>query len=157
MLSCARFFATPWTAAHQAPVSMRFSRQGYWSGLPFPSPRKLLDPGIKAGSPTLQADSLLTELQGKPYRLSNPFYWITLLFFHQDHSSIRTWGIPWTEQPCGLQFMGSQRAGYNWATNIFTFSNQMVSECISRYYFTFKIILDRSLTASFHMDLKISL
>ena len=54
------------TAAHQAPLSMRFSRQGYWSGLPFPSPGDLPNPGIEPGSPALQADSLLTELQGKP-------------------------------------------------------------------------------------------
>ena len=46
--------------------SMRFSREGYWSGLPFPSPGDLPDPGIKPGSSALQADSLLTELQGKP-------------------------------------------------------------------------------------------
>ena len=65
-LSHARLFATPWTAAHQAPLFMRFSRQGYWSGLPFPSPGDLPNPGIKLGSPTLQADSLPTELQGKP-------------------------------------------------------------------------------------------
>ena len=58
--------ATPWTATHQAPVSMRFSRQGYWSGLPFPSPGYLPNPGIEPGSPALQTDSLLTELQGKP-------------------------------------------------------------------------------------------
>ena len=45
---------------------MRFSRQGYWSGLPFPSPGDLPDPGIEPGSPALQPDSLLTELQGKP-------------------------------------------------------------------------------------------
>ena len=56
--------ATLCTAVHQAPVSMRFSRQGYWSGLPFPSPEDLPNPGIKPGSPVLQADSLLTELQG---------------------------------------------------------------------------------------------
>ena len=55
---------TPWTAAHQAPLSI-FSRQGYWSGLPFPSSGDLPDPGIKPGSPALQVDSLLTELQGK--------------------------------------------------------------------------------------------
>ena len=54
--------ATPWTVAHQAPLSMGFSRQEYWSGLPFPSPGDLLDPGIKPRSPALQADSLLTEL-----------------------------------------------------------------------------------------------
>ena len=57
--------ATPWTAAHQAPLSMGFSRQGYWSGLPFPSPGDLPNPGIEPWSLALQADSLLTELQGK--------------------------------------------------------------------------------------------
>ena len=47
---------TPWTVACQAPLSMRFSRQEYWSGLPFPSPGDLPDPGIEPGSPTLQAE-----------------------------------------------------------------------------------------------------
>ena len=50
----------PRTAAHQTPLSMRFSRQGYWSGLPFPSPGDLPNPGIKPGSPALQADSFLS-------------------------------------------------------------------------------------------------
>ena len=50
-------------------MSMRFSRQGYWSGLPFPSPGNLPNPGIEPGSPVLQADCLPTELQGKPYVL----------------------------------------------------------------------------------------
>ena len=45
--------ATPWTVAHQAPLSMEFSRQEYWSGLPCPSPGDLPDPGIKPGSPSL--------------------------------------------------------------------------------------------------------
>ena len=57
--------ATPWTVAHQAPLSMGFSRQEYWSGLPFPSPGDLPDPGIKPSSPALQADSLPNELRGK--------------------------------------------------------------------------------------------
>ena len=57
-LSHARLFATPWTVPNQAPPSMGFSRQEYWSGLPFPSPRDLPDPGIKPRSPTLQADAL---------------------------------------------------------------------------------------------------
>ena len=57
---------TPWTVACQAPPSMRFSRQEYWSGLPFPSPGGLPDPGIEPRSPALQADSFPTELQGKP-------------------------------------------------------------------------------------------
>ena len=54
--------AIPWTAACQAPLSMGFSRQEYWSGLPFPSPGDLSDPEIEPGSPALQADSLPTEL-----------------------------------------------------------------------------------------------
>ena len=52
----------PWTVACQAPLSMGFSRQEYWSGLPFPPPGDLPDPGIEPGSPALQAESLLTEL-----------------------------------------------------------------------------------------------
>ena len=57
---------TSWTTARQAPLSMGFSRQEYWSGLPFPSPGDLPNPGIELRSPALQADSLWTELQGKP-------------------------------------------------------------------------------------------
>ena len=53
--------ATPWTAAHQAPPSMGFSRQEYWSGVPLPSPGDLLDPGIEHASPSLQADTLPSE------------------------------------------------------------------------------------------------
>ena len=59
-------YATPWTVVHQAPLSMEFSGQEYWSGLPFPSPGDLPDPGIKLRSPALQADSLPSELPGKP-------------------------------------------------------------------------------------------
>ena len=55
---------TPWTVAHQAPLSLGLSRQEYWSRLPFPSPGDLPDPEIEPGSPALQADSLLTELPG---------------------------------------------------------------------------------------------
>ena len=72
-LSCVPLFATPWTVAHQAPLSMGFSRQEYWSGLPFPSPGDLRDPGIELGSSTLQADSLPAEPPGNPivwYRCS---------------------------------------------------------------------------------------
>ena len=54
--------ATQWTVARQAPQSMEFSRQGYWSGLPFLSPGDLPNPGIEPRSPALQADSLPTEL-----------------------------------------------------------------------------------------------
>ena len=57
---------TPWTVACQAPLSMAFSRQEYWSGLPFPSPGDLSDPGIEPGSPTLKTDYLQSEPPGKP-------------------------------------------------------------------------------------------
>ena len=56
---------TPWTVACQAPLSMGFSRQEYWSGLLFPSSGDLPNPGIKPRTPTLQSDSLATELPGK--------------------------------------------------------------------------------------------
>ena len=56
----------PWTAAHQAPLSVGFSRQEYWSGLPFPSPGDLPNPGIEHQSPALQADALPSEPPGKP-------------------------------------------------------------------------------------------
>ena len=52
--------------AHQALLSMGFSKQGYWSGLPFPSPGDLPDPGIEPGSPALEADALTSEPPGKP-------------------------------------------------------------------------------------------
>ena len=57
---------TPWTVAHQAPLAVEFSRQEHWSGLPCPPSGGLSDPGIKPWSPALQADSLPSELQGKP-------------------------------------------------------------------------------------------
>ena len=55
---------TPWTVAHRSPLFMGFSRQEYWSGLPFPSPGDLPDPGMDPGSPALQVDSLPSEPQG---------------------------------------------------------------------------------------------
>ena len=66
VLSRVRFFATLWTVAHQAPLAMGFSRQEYWSGLPFPSPGHLPNPGIEPRSPAFQADALTSEPPGKP-------------------------------------------------------------------------------------------
>ena len=65
-LSRVRLFVTPWTEARQASLSKGFSRQEYWSGLPFPSPGDLPDPGNEPRSPTLQADALTSEPPGKP-------------------------------------------------------------------------------------------
>ena len=64
-LSCVRLFATQWTVAYQAPPSMGFSRQEYWSGLPFPFPGALPNPGIEPRSPALQTETLPSEPPGK--------------------------------------------------------------------------------------------
>ena len=68
--SCVQLFVTPWTVAHQAPLSMGFSRQEYQSGLPCPSPEDLPNPGIKLASleaPALQTDSFPLSNQGSPW------------------------------------------------------------------------------------------
>ena len=66
MCSSDLLFAIPWTVAYHAPPSMGFSRQEYWSGLPFLSPEDLPDPGIEPDSPALQVDSVPCEPPGKP-------------------------------------------------------------------------------------------
>ena len=71
-LSRVQLFATPWTVAYQAPPPMGFSRQEYWSGLPFPSPGDLPDPGIKPRFPALEADALTSEPPGKPHSDKRP-------------------------------------------------------------------------------------
>ena len=62
---CVQLFETPWTVAHQAPLSMGFPRQENWSGLPFPSPGDLPGPGIKFASPTLASGFFTSEPPGK--------------------------------------------------------------------------------------------
>ena len=61
LLGHVQLFSTPWTVAHQAPLSMEFSMQEYWSGLPFPSPGGLPDPGIKPRCPALAGEFFTTE------------------------------------------------------------------------------------------------
>ena len=81
LLSCVQLFGTPWLA-YLAPPSMGFSRQEYWSGVPFPSPGDLPNPGIEPGSPAFQADALTSEPRGKPLQkikissliLKNPLF-----------------------------------------------------------------------------------
>ena len=69
VLSHVQLFATPWTVAHQAPLSMGFLRQKYWSVLPFPSSEDLPNPGIKPGSPALSADALPSEPPESPIHI----------------------------------------------------------------------------------------
>ena len=73
-LSCVHLFVSPWTIAHQASPSMGFSRQEYWSGLPFPSPGDLPHPGIEPRSPALKADALPSEPTGKEGLLTSGTY-----------------------------------------------------------------------------------
>ena len=109
--SCVRLFVIPWTVAHQAPLSMGFSRQEYWSGLLCPPPGDLLDPGIEPASvtpPALQADFLFSEPPGKPSGKEFTSLWVRPVGQEDPleegtatHSSILAWKIPWTEQPRG--------------------------------------------------------
>ena len=78
-------FVIPWTVVYQASLSMGFSRQEYWSGLPFPSPGDLPDPGIKPRSPALQADTLPPGPSGKPLPPEKPVCW------SRSNSQNRTW------------------------------------------------------------------
>ena len=84
LLSRVQLFATPWTVAYQAPPSIAFSRQEYWSGLPFPSPGDLPDPGIEPGSPSFQADALTSEPPGKPITYIYFKVWVETLFSTGD-------------------------------------------------------------------------
>ena len=91
-----QLFATLWTVAHQAPLSMGFSRQEYWSGLSFLLLGDLPNQGIKPRSPTLQADSLPTEPPGKPNKLT-----LLLLSLSRVQLSV----TPWTAaQQASLSF-----------------------------------------------------
>ena len=84
-----RLFGTPWTIVRQAPLSMEFIRQEFWSGLPLPSPGDLPDPGIELGSPTLQENSLPSEPPGKPYKvLYVSYYSITSL---ESYNNLERW------------------------------------------------------------------
>ena len=96
-LSRSQLFTTPWTAAYQAPPSMEFSRQEYWSGLPFPSPGDLPNPGIKPGSPALQADALPSEPPGKPTGLQGKS--LCSLFLSQllSQAGFRWWQDDWPQ------------------------------------------------------------
>ena len=86
-LSRVRLFVTPWTVPHQAPPSIEFSRQEYWNGLPFPSPGDLPDPGIKTGSPGLQADVLPFEPPGNSSK-SGPLIHPTLSLLRPEDTTL---------------------------------------------------------------------
>ena len=115
MLSCVWLFTTPWTIAHQPPLSMEFSRQEYWNGLSFPSPGGLPNPRVEPRSPTLQADSLLSEPPGKPFQW---LYWVekfswSLTFLTKRWSSS---SISAPSLSCNLNLFVSPQQAYSSAS-----------------------------------------
>ena len=109
MLNHVPLCATPWTVALQAPVSMGFSRQEYWNGLPLPSSGDLPDPGIKPLSPALQADSLPLSHLGSPQKL----LWS---LENQEHTYIHTHTHTHTEKKRKRDVCeGGRERGYNYS------------------------------------------
>ena len=111
LLSCVWLFATPWTVAYQAPLFMGFFRQEYWSGLPFPSPGDLPDPGMKRGSPALQIYALPSEPPGKPTKESamrvhiSPSCWASPLLPHSipsGHHGTPEFTTPYSSFPLAV-------------------------------------------------------
>ena len=106
LLSRVRLFATPWIVAYQAPPSMEFSRKEYWSGLSFPFPGDLPNPGIEPGSPALQAHAYLWATREAPEALTDLQYcfipsvgllrfswWYQLAFILQSKRSSSTYNL----------------------------------------------------------------
>ena len=125
LLSCVRLFVTPWTVAHQAPPSMEFSRQAYWSGLPFPSPGDLPNPGIEPGSSTLRSDTLLSEPPGNPTKAIIPWTSVVearVTWLSRWPSSVWVGAIQFTERLNGTKRW--RRGGFTlsaWAeTSVFS-------------------------------------
>ena len=91
-LSCVQLFVTQWTVAYQVPPSTGFSRQEYWSGLPFPSPGDLPSPGTEPGSPASYSDALPSELPGKSsiiwWWYSVIISWKTTIQHHNQNNDI---------------------------------------------------------------------
>ena len=108
--------ATPWTAAYQAPTSMGFSRQQYWSGVPLPSPLLcvvVLNAGWGGVKRVRQFCPQETFICIYRHFWLSPF-WVMLLEKEMaPHSSTIAWKIPWTEESGRLQSMGSQRVGHD--------------------------------------------
>ena len=110
-LSRVQLLATPWTAAYQAPQSMGFFSQEYWSELPFPSPRDLPHPGIESESPELQADSLPLSHYGLSTKECRIYILLETKIGEGNGTPLQYSCLenPWTEEPGKLQSMGSLR------------------------------------------------
>ena len=132
-LSCIWLFVTPWTAAYQAPPSMGFSRQEYWSGVRngillnhkknFPGGTDCKEFACSAREPGLIPESGRSPGNGMA-----------------TNSCILAWKIPWTEKSGGLQTMGLQTVRYDWATNTFTFIKRMKICHLQQYGWTDRVL-----------------
>ena len=113
LLSHVPLFVTPWTVAHQAPPSMDFFRQGYWSGLPFTSPGDLPGPGIESGSPILQADALPSEPPGKLWGRTFFILYMVMCMCCAilSHSVVSDSETPWSVARQASLSMGILQAG----------------------------------------------
>ena len=124
-LSCVRLFATQWTVARQAPLSMGFPKQEYWSGLSFLSMGDLPNPGTEPVSPAWAGGFFTTEVPGKPIILVDSASCSPESlhsFIMATHSGTLAWRTPWTEEPGRLQSTGSLRVEHNWATSLWLFT-----------------------------------
>ena len=111
-LSRVWLFATRWTVARQAPLSMGFSRQEYWSGLPFPSPEDLPNPGIEPGSPALEADALISEPEGLSKTEANK-----LIIMQTEKTKVFVINTGWKERIRG--WVTKKRSNYpEWAKGV---------------------------------------
>ena len=121
MLSSIQLFETPWTIVHQAPLSMDFSRQEYWSGLPFPTPGGLPDPGIKPESPALAGGCFTTAPPGKPTELCvYTIYTYTYVYIH-------------THVYVHVYYKFSQFIYISMCVYIFSFADSFLLQVMTRY------------------------
>ena len=163
MLSHLQLFVTPQTVAHQAPLSIGFCQQGYWSWLPFPPPGDLADPRIKLVSLTSPAlaGGFLSLAKGFPGGSEGkhlPARQETLVqsLGGEDplvkematHSSILAWRIPWMEESGRLQSTGLQRVRHNWVTS-FSLLTWEALEKYDRYHFYDTISPQTSLSCKY--------
>ena len=128
--------AIPWTAAHQAPLSMGFSRQDYWSGWPFPFLGNLPDPGIEPGSPALQAGSLPTELPGKPLLFSKVNYKWNFI-----KSLLQSFPFWFCQNPVFYQFIWQREFAFCWYQKFGFLFKTLESFLYWKNIFTFKGLL----------------
>ena len=99
LLSCIWLFVTLWSVACQVPLSMGFSKQEYWSGLPCPPSEDLPDPGIKPQSPALQAESLLLSHQGSPCTCVCVYIYM-YVYLYWNASAVSEWKLLLCQTPC---------------------------------------------------------